>query len=92
MPRVSKIQTLGWIFLDFWNEFAQFLDFEAPARVSKNPNLGVDFFGCLELWKLEEFWSGAFPPPPFPGQTGIPVSVKGGGGGGDPIYIYTYTL
>ena len=32
-----------------------FLNFEAPARVSKHPNLGVDFFGFLEFWKLEEF-------------------------------------
>ena len=32
-----------------------FLDFEAPARVSKKPNLGLDFFGFLEFWKLDEF-------------------------------------
>ena len=41
-----KIQTLGWIFglLDFGNSrnFG-FLDFEAPARVSKNPKLGLEF-------------------------------------------------
>ena len=49
----------GW---GFWKleEFARFLDFEAPARVSKNPNLGVDFF--LDFWNfgnsrnLPDFW------------------------------------
>ena len=36
-------------FLEFWKleEFARFLDFEAPARVSKNPNL---WGGCLDFW------------------------------------------
>ena len=42
-----KIQTLGWIFWIFgFSETragARFLDFEAPARVRKNPNLGVGF-------------------------------------------------
>ena len=36
-------------FLEFCKleEFARFLDFEAPARVSKNPNL---WGGCLDVW------------------------------------------
>ena len=35
--------------MEFWKleEFARFLDFEAPARVSKNPNL---WGGCLDVW------------------------------------------
>ena len=54
IPRVSKIpktqknppQGLG-----FWKleEFARFFDFEAPARVSKNPKLGLEF---LEFWNF----------------------------------------
>ena len=28
---------------------------EQIPRVSKTPNLGVDVFGFLEFWKLEEF-------------------------------------
>ena len=37
--------------LEFWKleEFARFLDFEAPVRVSKNPKLGLEF---LDFWNF----------------------------------------
>ena len=49
-------------FLEFWKleEFARFLDFEAPVRVSKNPNLWGGFldFWNFGNWSLYKIFSG----------------------------------
>ena len=54
MPKIQKNPPQG---LDFWKleEFPQNPKIKQIPRVSKIPNLGVDFFGFLEFWKLEEF-------------------------------------
>ena len=53
-PKIKKNPPQG---LDFWKleREPQNPKLEQIPRVSKIPNLGVDFFGLLEFWKLEEF-------------------------------------
>ena len=88
-PKKSETWVGIFGFLEFWKveEFARFL---APARVSKNPKLGLGFLGFWIFGNSRNFGVLVFRP--LPGQTGnaIPGSVVGGGGGGVTIYIYIY--